>query len=69
MANSKISITDERYIAGDVRFIEGFFETGEDLPTENIATGSNMYDFEEGKLYWFKASTGEWITKEEQGGE
>ena len=69
MADNKISILEEHYIDGDVRFIEGFFETGADLPTDNIATGSNMYDFEEGKLYWFKASSGEWITKEEQGGE
>ena len=67
MADNKISILDEHYINGDVRFIEGFFETGADLPTDNIATGSNMYDFEEGKLYWFKASSGEWITKEEGG--
>ena len=37
--DKKLTIVEERYIAGDVRYIEGFCETGADLPTDNIATG------------------------------
>lgn len=69
MADNKLTIVEERYVAGDTRYIEGFCETGADLPTKNIATGSNIFNIDEGQAYFFKASTGEWITDEEQGGD
>lgn len=67
--DKKLTIVEERYIAGDVRYIEGFCETGADLPTDNIATGSNIYNIDEGVAYFFKASTGEWVAAEDEEGE
>jgi len=66
----KLTITEERYIAGDARYIEGFYETGATLPTKNIATGSNMYNIDDETLYFFHASTGTWVAaSDDQGGE
>lgn len=67
--DKKLTIVEERYIAGDVKYIEGFCETGADLPTDNIATGSNIYNIDEGVAYFFKASSGEWVADEDDGGE
>lgn len=62
--DSKITIIEARIISGDIKYIEGFFETGATLPMDNIATGSNMFNIDTGAVYFFKASTGEWITDE-----
>ncbi len=68
--DKKLTIIEERYIAGDVKYIEGFYEEGADLPTDNIATGSNMYNIDDETLYFFHASTGEWVaSSSDQGGE
>ena len=67
--DKKLTIIEERYIAGDAKYIEGFCETGAELPTVNIATGSNILNIDTGKVSFFKASTGEWITSEDGGDE
>lgn len=64
----KITITQERIIQGNIKYIEGFFETGATLPTEGIATGSNLLNVDTLVPYFFKASTGEW-SGETGGGE
>lgn len=58
----KITITEERIISGNTKYIEGFFETGATLPTEDIATGSNLLNIDTCVPYFFKASSGEWVT-------
>lgn len=62
--DEKLTITEARIISGNIKYIEGFFETGATLPTDNIATGSNLFNIDTGVAYFFKASTGEWITDE-----
>ena len=66
--DKKISIVTEIYIAGDVKYIDGFYETGATLPTKNIATGSNMYNIDDETLYFFHASTGTWVAASDGNG-
>lgn len=68
MAQSKITILEQRIVEGNRVYIEGMIESDAVKPTENIAGGSNLFDFETGTAYFFKASTGEWVTSEESSG-
>ena len=65
MYDPKITITEQRIMEGNKVYIEGFMESDAEKPTENIAGGSNLFDFETGTPYFFKASSGEWVTSEE----
>ena len=67
--DEKITITLERIIQGNIKYIEGFFETGATLPTDGIATGSNLLNVDTCVPYFFKASSGEWVNDEAGGGE
>ncbi len=61
--DKKLTIIDEVYIAGDVKYIAGFAESGATLPTDNIATGSNIFNIDDEKLYYFHASSGTWVAE------
>ena len=66
MYDTKITIIEQRIVEGNKVYIEGMMETGAIKPTENIAGGSNIFDFETGTPYFFKASSGAWVTPETQ---
>lgn len=68
MANPKITIIEQRVVEGNLIYIEGMMESDAVKPTENIAGGSNLFDFETGTPYFFKASSGQWVTPEETSG-
>ena len=68
MAQPKITILEKRIIDDGLVYIEGMMETDAVKPTEGIAGGSMLFDFETGTEYYFKGSTGAWVTSEEAGG-
>ena len=42
-------------------YIEGFCNSGDEKPTENIANGSNLIDMDTLDMYFFNAETSVWV--------
>ena len=57
----KITILEMRVTIGNELYVEGMMEADAEKPTENIAGGSMLFDFENGVAYFYKKSAGQWV--------